>query len=89
MMNGSKLELLTTTGDKNAFKAIEESDELVEFSLEKESELQGDFKYWNGHLLVPLVYDDPKMDRCCWAFWVSSGNSTGKWMRSISIPSTY
>lgn len=45
---------------KNAFKAIEESDELVEFSLEKESDLQGDFKYWNGHLLVPLVYDDPQ-----------------------------
>ncbi|QRN83565.1 hypothetical protein JR338_02080 [Chloroflexota bacterium] len=60
MMNGSKLELLTTTGDKNAFKAIEESDELVDLSLEKESDLQGDFKYWNGHLLVPLVYDDPQ-----------------------------
>ncbi|MBG0786605.1 MAG: hypothetical protein H0S79_16020 [Anaerolineaceae bacterium] len=60
MMNGSKLELLTTTGDKNAFKAIEESDELVELSLEKESDLQGEFKYWNGHLLVRLVYDDPQ-----------------------------
>ena len=58
MMNGAKLELLTTTGDKDAFKAIEESDELVEMSLEKESALQGDFLYWNGHLIIPLIYDD-------------------------------
>jgi hypothetical protein len=60
MMNGNKLELLTTTGDKNAFKAIEESDELVALSLEKESALQGDFFYWNEHLLIPLIYDDPQ-----------------------------
>ena len=58
MMNGAKLELLTTTGDKDAFKAIEESDELVKMSLEKESALQGDFLYWNGHLIIPLIYDD-------------------------------
>ena len=58
-MNGNKLELLTATGDKAAFKAIEESDELLELSLEKESTLQGDFFYWNDHLLIPLVYDDP------------------------------
>ena len=60
MMNGNKLELLTTTGDKDAFKAIEESDELIELSLEKESALQGDFFYWNEHLLIPLIYDDPQ-----------------------------
>ena len=58
-MNGNKLELLTATGDKDAFKAIEESDELLALSLEKESTLQGDFFYWNDHLLIPLVYDDP------------------------------
>jgi hypothetical protein len=58
-MNGSKLELLTATGDKDAFKAIAESDELLSLSLEKESTLQGDFFYWNDHLLIPLVYDDP------------------------------
>jgi len=59
-LKGNKLELLTTTGDKKAFKAIEESDELVELSLEKESALLGDFFYWNGHLLIPLIYDDPQ-----------------------------
>lgn len=59
-MNGSKLELLTATGDKNAFKSIEESDDLLEMSLEKESTLLGDFFFWNEHLLVPLVYDDPQ-----------------------------
>ena len=59
-LNGNRLELLTTTGDAAAFKAIEESDELLEMSLEKESALQGDFFYWNDHLLVPLVYDDPQ-----------------------------
>jgi len=59
-LNGSKLELLTTTGDQESFRAIEEPDELLELSLMKESTLEGDFFYWNNHLLVPLVYDDPQ-----------------------------
>jgi hypothetical protein len=35
MMNGNGLELLTTTGDDEAFKAIESSDELLELSIGK------------------------------------------------------
>ncbi len=60
MMNGNGLELLTTTGDDTAFKAIETSDDLLELSIEKESVIQEDFFYWNEHLLIPLIYDDPQ-----------------------------
>ncbi len=60
MMNGNGLELLTTTGDDTAFKAIETSDDLLELSIEKESAIQEDFFYWNEHLLIPLIYDDPQ-----------------------------
>lgn len=60
MMNGTGLELLTTTGDDTAFKAIEDSGELVNLSMKKDSSMQGDFFYWNGHLLIPLIYNDPQ-----------------------------
>ncbi|MCB2202809.1 hypothetical protein KQH56_02260 [bacterium] len=60
MMNGNGLELLTTTGDGEAFEAIEASDEVLELSLEKGSSVNTDFFYWNDHLLIPLVYDDPQ-----------------------------
>ncbi len=60
MMNGNGLELLTTTGDDTAFKAIETSTDLLEISLDKGSILQGDFLYWNEHLLIPLIYEDPQ-----------------------------
>ena len=59
MMDANGLELLTTTGDERAFKAIEESDELYELSHEKGSDLQGGFFYWNEHLLIPLISNDP------------------------------
>ncbi len=60
MMKDGGLELLTTAGDDKAFKAIEESDELLKLSLEKGSSVQGEFFYWNNHLLIPLVYTDPQ-----------------------------
>mgnify|MGYP001112135219 CR=1 FL=1 len=58
VINGGELEMLTTTGDDKRFKEIETSDELLERSLGDKSRLQGDFFYWNGHLLIPLIYDD-------------------------------
>jgi hypothetical protein len=60
MMDGGGLELLTTAGDDKAFKAMESSDELLELSLEKDSSIQGNFFFWNGHMLIPLIYDDPQ-----------------------------
>lgn len=60
MMNGSGLELLTTAGNDKAFKEIESSDEVLELTLEKESSMQGEFFFWNEHLLIPLIYDDPQ-----------------------------
>ena len=58
VMNGGILEMLTTTGDDTEFKEIETSGELLELSLNDKSRIQGDFFYWNGHLLIPLLYDD-------------------------------
>jgi len=60
VMNGGVLEMLTTTGDDSEFKEIESSGELLELSLDEKSRVQGDFFYWNGHLLIPLLYDDPQ-----------------------------
>lgn len=60
MMDGTGLEMLTTAGDDTAFKEIESSDEFLELPIENKSMMQGDFLYWNGHLLVPLIYDDPQ-----------------------------
>jgi hypothetical protein len=60
VMNGGVLEMLTTTGDDSEFKEIETSGELLELSMEHKSRVQGDFFYWNGHLLIPLLYEDPQ-----------------------------
>lgn len=60
VMNGGVLEMLTTTGDDSDFKEIETSGELLELSMEHKSRVQGDFFYWNGHLLIPLLYEDPQ-----------------------------
>jgi len=58
VMNGGTLEMLTTTGDDSDFKGIETSGELLALSLDDKARVSGDFFYWNGHLLIPLIYDD-------------------------------
>ena len=63
MMQDDGLELLTTAGDDTAFQAIENSDELLLLSLEKGSSMQGDFFFWNEHMLIPLVYTDSQDER--------------------------
>jgi hypothetical protein len=60
MMNGGGLEMLTTTGDDSAFKEIESSDEVLTLTLKNGSNLENNFLSWSGHLLIPLVYDDPQ-----------------------------
>lgn len=60
VMNGGVLEMLTTTGDDSQFKEIETSGELLELSLDEKSRVHGDFFFWNEHLLIPLVHDDPQ-----------------------------
>ena len=60
VLNGGVLEMLTTTGDDREFKEIESSGELLELSLNDKSRVQGDYFYWNGHLLIPLLYEDPQ-----------------------------
>jgi hypothetical protein len=89
MMNGNGLELLTTTGDDEAFKAIESSDELLELSLEKGSSFQGDFFYWEDHLLIPLVYDDPQSGKVilglCGFPWEQDQEMEEEHLHSINI----
>ena len=58
MMNENGLEMLTTAGDDTVFKAIESSNELLELSLENGSKSHGEFFQWEGHLLIPLTYED-------------------------------
>jgi len=60
MTNGGGLEMLTTAGDDSEFKKIEVSDELMEISLDEEMRSGGDYFHWSGHLLIPLVYEDPQ-----------------------------
>ncbi|KUK46306.1 MAG: putative membrane protein [Anaerolinea thermophila] len=60
VMNGGTLEMLTTTGDDSDFRGIETSDELLELSLNDKARVRGDFFFWNGHLLIPLIYEDPQ-----------------------------
>jgi hypothetical protein len=89
MMNGNGLELLTTTGDDEAFKAIESSDELLELSLEKGLSFQGDFFYWEDHLLIPLVYDDPQSGKVilglCGFPWEQDQEMEEEHLHSINI----
>jgi hypothetical protein len=58
MMDENGLEMLTTAGDDTAFKSIESSDELLKLSLQNGSNGQGEFFHWEGHLLLPLTYED-------------------------------
>lgn len=58
MMDENGLEMLTTAGDDTAFKSIESSDELFKLSLQNGSKSQGEFFQWEGHLLLPLTYED-------------------------------
>lgn len=60
MINGGGLEMLTTTGDDSAFKEIESSDEVLTMTLENGSKPENNFLSWSGHLLIPLVYEDPQ-----------------------------
>jgi hypothetical protein len=59
-LEGTKLEILTTTGDTSQFKKIEKTDEIIELSL---NEMKGNKEssfYWSGHLITPIVYEDPQ-----------------------------
>ena len=89
MMNGNGLELLTTTGDDTAFKEIETSDELLSLSMKKGSSMQGDFFYWNGHLLIPLFFDDPQNGKLllgiCGFPWEEGREMEEEYLHSINL----
>lgn len=89
MVDGKGLELLTTTGDGEAFEAIEASDEVLELSLEKGSSLKTDFFYWNDHLLIPLVYDDPQSGKLvlglCGFPWEQDREMEEEHLQSLNI----
>ncbi|MGI6739995.1 MAG: histidine kinase N-terminal 7TM domain-containing protein [Brevefilum sp.] len=60
MMDGHGLEMLTTAGDDSAFKEIETSDEVLRISIENGVDRYEEMFFWNGHLLIPVIYDDPQ-----------------------------
>lgn len=60
MMDGGGLEMLTTAGDDSAFKDIESANEVLTLTLANGDIPQGKFLHWSGHLLIPLVFDDPQ-----------------------------
>jgi hypothetical protein len=63
MINGNGLEILTTSGDDQAFRKIETSDDLVLLSLEAQGEARVNYFYWEGHLLIPIEYDDNQKEK--------------------------
>lgn len=89
MMDGVGLELLTTAGDDTAFKEIESSEELLELSLETMSKMQGDFIQWSGHLLIPLLYDDPQNGKIilgiCGFPWDETREMETEHLKSINL----
>lgn len=89
IMDGASLEMLTTAGDDAAFKEIESSDELLELSLNDSSRMQGDFFHWSGHLLIPLVYDDPQNGKLmlglCGFPWEEDREMESEHLQSINL----
>lgn len=89
IMDGASLEMLTTAGDDAAFKEIESSDELLELSLNDSSRVQGDFFHWSGHLLIPLVYDDPQNSKLmlglCGFPWEEDREMESEHLQSINL----
>ncbi len=59
MMDKDGLEMLTTSGDDTEFKKINNSDEMISLSLETQAGQDENFFFWSGHMLIPLVFDDP------------------------------
>lgn len=89
MMNGSGLEMLTTAGDDSAFKEIESSDELFRISIENGNRDKEDMFYWNGHLLMPLIYDDPQNGKLiiglCGFPWDQSTQMEEEHLQSLNL----
>ncbi len=63
VVNGEGLELLTTAGDDSEFKNIEKSDEILSLNFDEDQDNPVQFLHWSGHLLVPLIYNDPNNGR--------------------------
>jgi hypothetical protein len=89
VMNAGVLEMLTTAGDDRDFKDIESSDELLELSLEDQSRVKGDFFYWSGHLLIPLIYDESQNGNLllglCGFPWDENREMDEEHLRSINL----
>ena len=89
VINGGVLEMLTTKGDDSEFKEIETSGELLELSLEDKSRDKGDYLYWNGHLLIPLLYEDPQNGKMllglCGFPWEESREMEEEHLESVNL----
>ncbi len=88
-MDGTGLEMLTIAGDQSAFKEIETSDELLKLSLEEKTRMQGDYFFWNGHFLIPLIYDDEESGELvlgiCGFPWDESREMEEEYLYSLNL----
>jgi len=89
MMNGNGLEMLTTAGDDSAFKEIETSDELLRISIENGTDEEEAMFFWNGHLLMPVIYDDPQNGKniigLCGFPWEDSKDMEEEHIQSLNL----
>ena len=89
MIENGGLELLTTAGDDTAFKSIESSDKLLIEARKFGSDIQGNFFQWSGHLLVPLVYEDPQSGEhllgICGFPWQETQEMEDEHLQSINL----
>ena len=89
MMDHGGLEMLTTSGNDDEFKKINSADELITLSLENQNQQDENFFYWNGHLLIPLVYDDPQNGKVmlgiCGFPWVEGKQMDPEHVESVNL----
>ena len=89
MMDGSGLEMLTTAGDDTALTQIESSEELLKLSLETQRKSRSSFFHWEGHLLIPLVHDDPQNGKMlmglCGFPWTEKREMDPEHLQSINL----
>lgn len=89
VVNREGLELLTTAGDDSEFKKIETSEEVLSLSIDDQYEEHVDFLHWSGHLLIPLIYNDPQNGRVllgiCGFPWSEGRTIEMEYLQSIKL----
>jgi len=89
MVDNGGLELLTTAGDDTDFKKIDSSNELLIETRKFGTKMQDDFFQWNGHFLIPLVYEDSQNEEhllgICGFPWEETREMEDEHLQSINL----